>query len=315
MINEVLRELLDEGVIVYINDILIYSETEEEHICLVQKVLEKLKKAHLCVAINKRRFHVKEVDYLGYVITDKGITLFPEKVRSVKAWNPPAPDATSVVKWAQEFLGFANFYRRFIDQFSKIAKPLSDLTKKDQRYEWTPACQQASDALKSRFCEAPVLVHFLSGRPTVIETDASDYALGAVMSQECEDGRLHPVAFHSRMFKPAEINYDIHDMEMLAIVAALKEWEYILKSCQGEIVIFIDHKNLAYFASSKILPRRQARWAEFLSEFWFKVVYRPGHLNTKADILSRHRDYTDKEGSEPTSKSLFKPVQWVVSSA
>ena len=104
-----------------------------------------------------------------------------------------------------------------------IAKPLSDLTKKDQRYEWTPACQQAFDALKSRFCEALVLVHFHSGRPTVIETEASDYALGAVMSQECEDGRLHPVAFHSRKFKPAEINYVIHDKEMLAIMAALKE--------------------------------------------------------------------------------------------
>ena len=111
MINKVLRELLDEGVIIYINDILIYSETEEEHIRLVQKVLEKLKKAHLCMAINKSHFHVKEVDYLGYVITDKGISLFPEKVRAVKAWNPPAPDATSAVKWAKEFLGFANFYK------------------------------------------------------------------------------------------------------------------------------------------------------------------------------------------------------------
>ena len=160
-----------------------------------------------------------------------------------------------------------------------------------------------------------MLVHFLSVRLTVIGTDASDYALGAVISQECEDGRLHPVAFQSRKFKPAEINYDIHDKEMFAIVAALKEWEHMLKSCQGEIVIFTDHKNLEYFASSKVLSRRQARWAEFLSEFWFKVVYRPGHLNTKADILSRRRDYADEEGSEPTPKSLFKPGQWVVSSA
>ena len=306
---------MDEGVIVYIDDILIYSETEEENIRLVQKVLEKLKRAHLCVAINKSRFYVKVVDYLGYVITDNGISLSPEKVRAVKAWNPPAPDATSAVKWAQEFLGFAYFYRRFIDQFYKIAKPLSDHTKKDQWYEWTSACPQAYNALKSRYCEVPILVHFLSNRPTVIETDASDYALGAIMSQECENVRLHPVAFHSRKFKPAEINYDIHDKEMLAIVAALKEWEHMLMSCQGDIVIFIDHKNLEYFASSKVLSRRQARWAEFLSEFWFKVVYRPGHLNTKADILSRRWDYANEEGSKPTPKSLFKPRQWVVSSA
>ena len=111
------------------------------------------------------------------------------------------------------------------------------------------------------------MVHFLSGRPTVIETDASDYVLGAVMSQECEDGRLHPVTFHSRKFKPAEINYDIYDKEMLAIVAALKEWEHMLKSCQEEFVVFTDHKNLEYFASSKVLSRHQTRWAEFLSEF------------------------------------------------
>ena len=115
MINEVLRQILDEGVIVYIDDILIYSATEEEHIRLVQKVLENLNKAHLCVAINKSRFHVKEVEYRRYVITDKGISLSPEKVRTVKTWNPPAPDAISTVKWAQEFLGFTNFYRGFIE--------------------------------------------------------------------------------------------------------------------------------------------------------------------------------------------------------
>ena len=211
-------------------------------------------------------------------------------------------------------MGFPNFYRRFIEGLSKIAKPLTDLTKKEQRYEWTPACEQAFDTLKSRFCEALILVHFLSGRLTVIETDASEYALGAVMSQECEDGRLHPVAFHSRKFQPEEINYDIHDKEMLAIVAALKEWEHMLKSCQEEFTVFTDHKNLEYFASTKVLSRRQARWAEFLSEFWFNVVYRPGHLNTKADVLSRRRDYADEEGGEPTPKSLFKPGQWVVNS-
>ena len=110
MINQVLRELLDEGVIVYIDDILFYSETEEEYIRLVSKVLEKLKKANLCMAINKSCFHVKEVDYLGYVISNKGISLSPEKIRAVQAWKPLVPTATSAIKWAQEFLGFANFY-------------------------------------------------------------------------------------------------------------------------------------------------------------------------------------------------------------
>jgi hypothetical protein len=141
----------------------------------------------------------------------------------------------------------------------------------------------------------------------VVETDASDYALGAVMSHIEDDTRLHPVAFYSRKFKPAEINYDIHDKEMLAIVAALKEWEHMLKSCQDKFMVYTDHKKLEYLASPKVLTRCQARWAEFLSEFWFKVIYRPGHLNTKADVLSRRRDYTDKEGSETPQINFFKP--------
>ena len=156
---------------------------------------------------------------------------------------------------------------------------------------------------KSRFCEAPILTHFLSEKQTVIETDASDYALGAILSQLCDDDRLHPVAYHSRKFKPAEINYDIHDKEMLAIIVAFKEWEHMLKSCHKELVIYTDHKNLEYFATTKVLSRRQARWAEFLAEFWFKVVYRPGHLNTKADVLSRRRDDADEEGSEASPRS------------
>ena len=315
MINQVLCELLDEEVIDYRDDILIYSETEEEYIRLVSQVLEKLKKANWCVAINNSRIHVKEVDYLGNVISDKGISLSPEMIRAVKAWKALAPTSTSAVKWAQEFLGFGNSYRRFIEGFSKMAKHLTNLTKKNQRYEWTPACEQAFDTLKSRFCEAPILVHFLSGRPTAIETNASDYALGAVMSQECEDGRLLPVAFHSRKLQPAEINYHIYDKELLAIVAALKEWEHMLKSYQEEFTVFTDHKNLEYFTFTKVLSRRQARWAEFLSEFWFKVVYRPGHLNSKEDVLSRRRDYTVKDGGEPIPKSLFKPGQWVVNFA
>ena len=177
---------------------------EEEHTVLVQKVLEKLKKANLCVAINKSRFHVKKVEYLGYIISDEGIELSPEKVKAVENWNPPNPNATSAIKWAQEFLGFANFYRRFIEGFSKIAKLITDLTKKEHVYQWDSNCQKAFDILKTKFTEAPILAHFLSDQPTVIETDASDYALGAVLFQiqTRGDQSLHPVAYHSRKFKP-----------------------------------------------------------------------------------------------------------------
>jgi hypothetical protein len=310
MINEVLRDLLDDGTVVYIDDILIYSENEEEHTALVQEVLKRLKGANLCASLEKSKFHVQEVEYLGYHISSKGISMSQKKVATIQEWTAPKK-----VKDVQSFLGFANFYRRFIEGFSRICRPLTELTKVNVPFEWTAQCEEAFNLLKLKFIEAPILVHFYPDRPTIVETDASDFALGAILSQEVPEGQLHPVAFHSRKFKPAEINYDIHDKEMLAIVVAFKEWEHMLKSTDTEITVFTDHKNLEYFASTKVLTRRQARWAEHLAEFNFKVVYRPGNKNAKADMLSRRWDYAPKEGSEAPKMSFFKPGQLVLDRA
>jgi hypothetical protein len=183
-------------------------------------------------------------------------------------------------------------------------------TKDKVPFVWSNECQESFKLLKQKFMKAPILVHFFPERPTIVETDASDFALGAILSQEVpatEGGSLHPVAFHSRNFKPAEINYDIHDKEMLAIVVAFKEWEHMLKSTASEITVFTDHKNLEYFATTKVLTRRQARWAEHLAEHNLKVVYRPGIKNAKADMLSRRWDYAPLEGSEAPQMSFFKP--------
>jgi hypothetical protein len=151
-----------------------------------------------------------------------------------------------------------------------------------------------------------------------VETDASDFALGMILSQEVpatEGGSLHAVAFHSRKFKPAEINYDIHDKAMLAIVVVFKAWEHMLKSTASEITVFTDYKNLEYFATTKVLTKRQARWAEHLAEYNFKVVYRPGNKNAKADMLSRRWDYAPLEGSEATQMSFFILGQLVLDMA
>jgi hypothetical protein len=313
MINDVLRDLLDAGTVVYIDDILIYSENEEEHKRLVKEVLTRLKQAGLCASLAKSKFHVQEVEYLGYHISSKGISMSEKKVATIQDWTPPKK-----VKDVQSFLGFANFYRRFIEGFSKVCRPLTELTKNTTQYIWSEECQQSFDLLKRKFMQAPILVHFFPNRPTIVETDASDFALGAILSQEVtkEDGSgLHPVAFHSRKFKPAEINYDIHDKELLAIVVAFKEWEHMLKSTESEITVFTDHKNLEYFATTKVLTRRQARWAEHLAEYDFKVVYRPGSKNVKADMLSRHWDNAPKEGSEAPQMSFFRPGQLVINTA
>jgi len=141
-----------------------------------------------------------------------------KKVQEITAWIP-----LQKVVDVQSFMGIANFYRRFIKGFSKIAKPLTDLTKKGIKWNWTNSCQVAFDALKRAFTTGPILTHFDETRPTKLETDASDFALGAVLSQLCQDERGHPVAFHSRKFTPTEVNYDVHDKEMTAIVAAFRE--------------------------------------------------------------------------------------------
>ena len=308
MMDTVFAGMVDNGVIIYLDDILIYSDTEEEHVELVKEVLRRLRKYNLCAAIKKSQFHTSEVEYLGFIISADGISMSERKIEAIRNWPEP-----KTVKNIQEFLGFANFYRRFIEGFSKIAHPLTAQTKKGLTFDWTPQCQKAFDTLKQRFIEAPILKHFRSSLPTEVETDASDFALGAIMSQQQPTTVLHPIAFHSRKFKSAELNYDIHDKEMLAIVEAFKLWEHMLKSVQGTITVWTDHKNLEYFTSTKVLSRRQARWAEHLAEFDFVIIYRPGTKNVKADVLSRRWDHAPEGGGEKPPESFLKPGQFRLS--
>jgi len=228
------------------------------------------------------------------------------KVEEIRAWSTPEK-----VVDVQSFMGFANSYRWFIKGFSMIAKPLTDLTKKGIKWTWTPSCQDAFEKLKEMFTTGPILTHFDDTRPTKLETDASDFPLGAVLSQVCEDEKWHPVAFHNRKLSPAEINYDAHDKEMAAIVAAFKEWAYMLMPVDDQILVYTDHKNLEYFNTTKTLNCRQQRWAEFLQPFNFKVIYREGQLNEKANALSRRRDYRPEGGSNSEPFTFFRPRQYI----
>ena len=307
MINDVFRDMLDVGVIAYMDDILIYTETVEEHVARVRRVMERLRKTRLCVSIKKSSFHQREVEFLGYKISDEGISMTSTKVQEIRAWSTPKK-----VVDVQSFMGIANFYHRFIKGFGKIAKPLTDLTRKGIKWAWTPSCQDPFDTLKEMFTTGPILTHFDDTRPTKWETDASDFPLGSVLSQLCEDEKWHPVAFHSRKFSPAEINYDVHDKEMAAIVAALKQWAYMLMSLDYLILMYTDCKNLEYFNTTKTVNRRQHRWAEFLQRFNFQVIYREGQLNKKADALLRCRDYSPEGGSNSEPFTLFS--LWTVCS-
>ena len=288
-INDTLREHLDVFCSAYLDDILVYSNTKEEHIDHVRKVLDKLKRAGLYLDINKCQFHVTEVKYLGLIITTEGLKMDPKKIDTIVNWKTPR-----CVKDVQAFLGFANFYRRFIHGYSKIAAPLSNLTKKDQKsfiFPWAKNSpeQHAFNSLKKAFTSVAILAHFDPDRETWLETDASDYVVAAILSQKGDDGELHPVAFLSKKMTPQECNYEIYDKELLAIVRAFEEWHPELAGTPVEdpIRVLTDHKNLEYFMTSKQLNRRQARWAEFLSEFNFKISYRPGRQGTKPDSLTR----------------------------
>jgi hypothetical protein len=197
------------------------------------------------------------------------------------------------MKEVQAFLGFANFYRRFIIGFSAIVRPLTDLTRgnSNDKPHYPLAADSAAaiafEKLKKAFTVAPVLAHFDPSLETWVEADSSDYVNAAVLSQVHPDGTLRPVAFLSRKMAPAECNYEIYDKELLAIVRAFEEWRPELAGTADPIKVLSDHKALEYFMTTKNLNRRQARWAEFLAEFNFRIVYRPGKQGTKPDSLTR----------------------------
>lgn len=289
MMNDIFREYLDRFVVVYLDDILVYSANAEEHQRHVRLVLEKLRAKGLYAKLEKCYFDQKSVEFLGYIVGEHGTSMDPEKVKSIMEWNAPKS-----LRDVQCFLGFANFYRQFIKDYSKIVAPLVALTKRSPSFKWNDDAQRAFDLLKERFSTAPVLAHADLEKPFIVETDGSDFALGAVLSQIQSDGELHPVAFYSRKFTPAEINYEIYDKELLAIICAFQVWRKYLEGSPHKIVVYSDHKNLEYFMTTRTLNRRQARWSMFLSSFDFVILFRPGKMQGKPDALSRRSEYQPK---------------------
>jgi RNase H-like domain found in reverse transcriptase/Integrase zinc binding domain/Chromo (CHRromatin Organisation MOdifier) domain/Integrase core domain len=214
------------------------------------------------------------------------------------------------VRDLQVFLGFANFYRRFIRGYSQVAGPLTRLLQKDRPFAFDEAARQTFRQLKTAFTSAPVLAHFHPDRPSTLETDASDYAIAAVLSQPDANNILHPVAFYSRKLTPAELNYEIHDKEMLAIIVAVKEWRAYLEGASHPFVVCSDHRNLEYFTTTKVLNRRQSRWAELLANYDFKIIYRPGTTMGKPDAMSRRPDFSEgSKASDAPPRMLLKPDQ------
>ena len=267
-INDSLREYLDQFCSAYLDDILIYSRTKEEHVIHVRKVLERLRSAGLFAKLSKCEFFVTETKFLGLIVGRDGFKMDPEKVKTILEWKTPR-SVTDVLR----FNGFYNFYRRFIRDYSKIVTPLINLTKKNAPFNWTPSCEEAFQLLKSTVASAPTLRPFDWTKQVVVETDASDFVSAGVLSQYDDEGVLRPVAFFSKKHTSVECNYEIYDKELLAIIRCFEEWRPELEGSENPILVLSDHRNLEYFMLTKMLNRRQARWSEFLSRFNFKITY------------------------------------------
>jgi len=281
LMNEVFADLLDMCVVIYLDDILIYSNSLEDHKGHVKEVLHRLHVNGLYASPSKCLFYKKKVEFLGFIPGPEGIQMDEEKVCTIKTWPTPCK-----VKDMQAFLGFTNFYRRFIYNYSKKSVPLTHLTKKNTSWNCNKDCQAVFDTLKEAFTSAPVLAHWDPEAPIMVETDASDYALAAILSTHI-NGDIHPIAFHSHTFNTAELNYDIHDKELLTVHEAFKKWQHYLEGTPLPVNMVTDHKNLTYFSGTKLLSQCQARWSEYLSQFNLTIRFRPGRLGTKPDALTR----------------------------
>ncbi|KAJ9542547.1 hypothetical protein OSB04_029053 [Centaurea solstitialis] len=275
LMNRVCKPYLDEFVIVFIDDILIYSKTAEEHGEHLRKVLEMLKREQLYAKFSKCEFWLKEVQFLGHIVTQEGIKVDPAKIEAIKDWE--SPKSPSEVR---SFLGLAGYYRRFIEHFSAIATPLTALTKKDVKFEWTSTCERAFNNLKGKLTSAPILTLPNGTDGFVVYCDASKLGLGCVLMQDRK-----VIAYASRKLKVHELNYPTHDMELAAVVFALKIWRHYLYGVKCQI--YTDHKSLQYLLNQKELNMRQRRWIELLSDYDCEILYHPGKGNVVADALSR----------------------------
>ncbi|XP_021975263.1 uncharacterized protein LOC110870386 [Helianthus annuus] len=275
LMNRVCRPMLDKSVIVFIDDILVYSRSKAAHARHLREVLETLRKEKLYAKFSKCAFWLREVQFLGHVINAEGVLVDPSKIDAVMKWVPPK-SPTEI----RSFLGLAGYYRRFIPDFSKIALPLTRMTRKKEKFVWGKEQEKAFRILKEKLSSPPVLTLPDGTEDLVVYSDASHQGLGCVLMQR---GKV--IAYASRQLKPHEVNYPTHDLELAAVVFALKIWRHYLYGAR--CTIYSDHKSLKYFFEQKDLNMRQRRWLELIKDYDCDILYHPGKANVVADALSR----------------------------
>ena len=310
-INDTLRDYLDVFCIAYLDDILVYSETREEHTEHVRKVLTRLLQKGLYLKLEKCEFYTRKVGFVGFVVSPAGIAMEPQRVATIRGWPEPRS-----FRDIQAFVGFANFYRRFIRDFSTVAAPLTSMLKGGKAGKFTGAFKLTEEAAQAfrelceAFTKAPVLVHYDQRLPIRVECDASTVGIAGILSQEAQDPQQkhwHPIAFYSRKLNAAEANYGVGDLELLAIVAAFAQWRHYLLGAPEEIEVVTDHNNLTTLLTSKSLGGRQIRAYSALAEYNLRIVHRAGRLNP-ADAPSRRSDYGGAKTQNEGTPAWFREV-------
>lgn len=265
--------------LVYLDDVIVFGSTIPEMIARLEMVLQRLRNANLKLKPKKCNLFQKEVLYLGHVVSAEGVKTDPTKVEAVKSW--PTPSNPTEVR---SFLGLASYYRRFVQKFSDVVKPLTNLTKKDQPFIWTGECEEAFAAMKESLTTAPILAYPRLEVGFILDTDASNFALGAVLSQE-QEGRERVIAYASRTLNKAEQNYCVTRRELLAIVVFLKHFRHYLYGQQ--VRVRTDHGALRWLLQFKNPEGQLARWLEVISQYRLTLEHRAGRIHSNADGLSR----------------------------
>ena len=297
IMNDALRDFIGKFVIVYLDDIVIYSDSDSEHEEHLTQVFEALKKHELFAKPSKCIIGAPELEFCGHMVGNGHVRPTASKVQAILDW--PIPRNVHEVR---QFLGLASYYRRYVAAFARIASPLSDLLveadvelrkKKFRPIRWTPTAQYAFDTLKKSLVTEPILLQPDRTEPFRIETDASEWAIGCVLLQLGLDGKWHPVAFDGRKLNGAELNYPVHEKELLAIKYALRTWnEYIQNGTTTEVVT--DHESLKYLTTTKTPSKRLARWIDEFSEYQLDIKYRKGSEAVVPDAISRRPDFLGK---------------------
>ncbi len=283
LMHQIFRPLLDSCVLVFLDDILIYSKNITEHEQHVRRVLELLRTNQLYAKESKCELFQSRVEFLGHIIDAEGLHMMEDKVTAMTGW--PRPNNVAEL---QSFLGTVGYYRRFIRMFSDLSAPLTQLLQKGQPFIWADKQQQAFESLKQAVSQKPVLILPDPALPYTVTTDASGFAVGGTLAQDQGQG-LQPIAFLSKKMLPAERNYPVHEQELLAIIIALKSWRHYVSGRPFHILT--DHHSLTYLQTQPHLSPRQTRWLEFLQQFQFTIGYQEGKKNIVADGLSRRPDH------------------------